>query len=99
MHGVEQLRAVHPVPGLDEEGEAALVQVGEPVNKFPDFVAYVVRYLKRTCPTLGKARIAQMLARAWSLTTSNVPCIAKFGAAPCRCHDLAVHEVSNGRFS
>ena len=49
---------------LDEEGEAGLVQVGEPVNRFPDFVAYMVRYLKAVCPTLGKARIAQMLARA-----------------------------------
>ncbi len=36
----------------------------EPVNKFPEFVAYLVRYFKRTCPTLGKAKIAQMLARA-----------------------------------
>ena len=49
---------------LDEEGEAALVQMDEPVNKFPDFVAYLVRRLKRTCPILGKAKIAQMLARA-----------------------------------
>jgi transposase InsO family protein len=49
---------------LDEEGERRLVQMDEPVNKFPDFVAYLVRRLKRTCPTLGKAKIAQMLARA-----------------------------------
>ena len=49
---------------LDEGGEAGLVQTPEPVNKFPAFVAYMVRYLKRTCPTLGKRRIAQMLARA-----------------------------------
>ncbi len=49
---------------LDEEGESGLVQLEAPVNKFPDFVAYLVRRLKRTCPTLGKARIAQMLARA-----------------------------------
>ncbi len=49
---------------LDEEGEAALVRLAEPVNKFPDVVAYLVRRLKRTCPALGKAMIAQMLARA-----------------------------------
>jgi transposase InsO family protein len=49
---------------VDEEGESALVRAEEPVNKFPRFVAYLVRYLKRTCPTLGKVRIAQMLARA-----------------------------------
>ena len=49
---------------LDEKGEEGLVQVGEPVNKFPDVVAYMVRYLKATCPALGKVRIAQILARA-----------------------------------
>ena len=49
---------------LDEEGEAALVQLAEPVNKFPDLVVYLVRRLKRTCPALGKAMIARMLARA-----------------------------------
>ncbi len=49
---------------LEEEGEAALVRLAEPVNKFPDLVAYLVRRLKRTCPALGKAMIARMLARA-----------------------------------
>ncbi len=49
---------------LDEEGETGLVQLEEPVNKFPDFVAYLVRRLKLSCPALGKAKIAQMLARA-----------------------------------
>ena len=49
---------------LDEKGEEGLVQVGEPVNKFPEVVAYMVRYLKATCPALGKVRIAQVLARA-----------------------------------
>ncbi len=49
---------------LDEGGERALVQTEEPLNKFPDFVAYLVRQLKLLCPALGKARIAQMLARA-----------------------------------
>lgn len=47
---------------VDEEG--GLVQVSEPVNKFPEFVGYLVRYLRRMCPALGKVRIAQMLARA-----------------------------------
>jgi putative transposase len=49
---------------LDEEGEHALVQIKEPVNKFPAYVAYLVRSLKLLCPTLGKAKIAQVLARA-----------------------------------
>ncbi len=49
---------------IDEEGERALVQTSEPVSKFPDFVAYLVRQLKLMCPALGKVRIAQILARA-----------------------------------
>jgi transposase InsO family protein len=49
---------------LDEQGEHALVQLGEPVNKFPDFVGYVVQRLKTLCPTMGKRKIAESLARA-----------------------------------
>ena len=49
---------------IDEEGERALVQTAEPVNRFPEFVGYLVRWLKATCPLMGKVRIAQVLARA-----------------------------------
>ena len=49
---------------IDEGGERALVRIDEPVNKYPDLVAYIVRSLKMMCPSLGKVRIAQMLARA-----------------------------------
>jgi hypothetical protein len=49
---------------VDEEGENALIQVSEPVNKFPDFVRYFVKQLKVLLPTMGKARIAQVLTRA-----------------------------------
>jgi transposase InsO family protein len=49
---------------VDEEGEGALIQVSEPVNKFPDLVRYLVKQLKVLLPTMGKARIAQVLARA-----------------------------------
>lgn len=49
--------------GIDDAGESALVKVGEPVNRFPDFVRHVVRRLKSLCPTMGKKRIAQTLAR------------------------------------
>jgi putative transposase len=49
---------------VDEEGEGALIRVSEPVNKFPDFVRYLVKQLKVLLPTMGKARIAQVLARA-----------------------------------
>jgi transposase InsO family protein len=41
-----------------------LVQLREPVNKFPQLVGYLVRVLKRLCPTLGKRKIAEVLARA-----------------------------------
>jgi hypothetical protein len=49
---------------VGEEGTDALVQIHEPVNKFPDFVRYAVQRLKALCPTLGKARITEMLCRA-----------------------------------
>ena len=48
---------------LDEEGPRAIVQVGDPVNRFPDYVSYVVRRLKVLCPTMGKVKIAQVLCR------------------------------------
>ena len=49
---------------LDERGPEALVQLRQPVNRFPDFVAYLVQRLKTLCPTMGKVKIAQTLARA-----------------------------------
>jgi putative transposase len=49
---------------LDEEGPHALVRIPLPVNKFPDFVAYLVRRLKVLCSSMGKARIANVLCRA-----------------------------------
>jgi transposase-like protein len=49
---------------LDEEGPRAIVQARQPVNKFPEFVAYIVRRLKVLCPSMGKAKIAQVLCRA-----------------------------------
>jgi transposase InsO family protein len=49
---------------LDEEGPHALVQIREPVNKFPEFVRYVVERLKTLSPSMGKVKIAQTLARA-----------------------------------
>jgi transposase InsO family protein len=49
---------------LDEQGPDALLLTSEPVNKFPDFVRYVVQRLQTLCPRLGKVKIAQILARA-----------------------------------
>ncbi len=49
---------------IDEEGPDALVQIREPVNKFPGFVRYAIQRLKTLCPGLGKVKIAEMLCRA-----------------------------------
>ena len=48
---------------VHEHGPDAIGQPPEPVNRFPDFVGDSVRLLKKTCPTMGKAR-ANTLARA-----------------------------------
>ena len=49
---------------LDEESEQALVKLPTPVNKYPAFVAHIVKRLKVLCPAMGKKRIAQVLTRA-----------------------------------
>ena len=49
---------------LNESGPAALVQLRTPANRFPDFVRYAVQRLQALCPTLGKKKIAEILARA-----------------------------------
>jgi len=49
---------------LDEDGPVALVRLPDPVNRFPEFVGYVVRRLKDLCPVMGRARITRVLARA-----------------------------------
>ncbi len=49
---------------LDDSGPHALVKVSVPVNRFPDLVRYLVRQLKILCPSMGKVKLAQVLARA-----------------------------------
>ena len=49
---------------LDDGDERALVETQEPINKFPEFVRYIVRRLKVLCPRMGKRKIAEVLARA-----------------------------------
>ena len=49
---------------VDQKGPNALLQLREPVNKFPDFVRYIVQRLKILCPSMGKAKIAETLCRA-----------------------------------
>ena len=49
---------------IDENGSDALLQLREPVNKFPDFVRYIVQRLKTLSPSMGKVKIAETLCRA-----------------------------------
>jgi helix-turn-helix protein len=56
---------------LDEEGPDTLVRLPEPVNKFPDFIGYVVRRLKILCPTLGKVKTEPRSSPARSARTSH----------------------------
>lgn len=46
------------------DAQDGLLQLSGPVNKYPDFVRYIIQRLKTLCPTMGKVRIAQVLARA-----------------------------------
>ena len=54
---------------LDENGAAALIQLPVPVNRFPDLVRYAVQRLQALCPTLGKKKLAEVLARTVELGT------------------------------
>lgn len=49
---------------IDEDGTDALVQVPQPVNKFPELVRYLVQRFKALGPSMGRMKIAQTLARA-----------------------------------
>ena len=52
------------VKRIDDQGADALLQLREPVNKFPDFVRYIVQRLKTLSPSMGKVKIAETLCRA-----------------------------------
>jgi transposase InsO family protein len=49
---------------LDEAGQRTLVQTATPVNKYPEFVGYIVQRLRTLCPMMGRRKIAEVLARA-----------------------------------
>ena len=49
---------------IDVQGTNALLQLREPVNKFPDFVRYIVQRLRTLSPSMGKVKIAETLCRA-----------------------------------
>jgi hypothetical protein len=55
-----------------------LVRVPTPVNKYPDFIRYLVQRLRVLCPLMGKRKIAETLARAGlHLGTTTVQRISK----------------------
>ncbi len=49
---------------LKRRDDNEFVSLLEPVNKFPDFVRYLVQRFKTLCPHFGKVKIAEVLARA-----------------------------------
>jgi hypothetical protein len=49
---------------IDGQGPNALLQLREPVSKFPDFVRYLVQRLKILNPAMGKVKITETLCRA-----------------------------------
>ncbi|MBT7056589.1 MAG: helix-turn-helix domain-containing protein [Lentisphaerae bacterium] len=68
---------------VDERGQHALLQMPQPVNRFPEFVALAVQRLKVLCPALGKKKIADILARcALHLSTTTVGHMTKGWCPP-----------------
>ncbi len=80
---------------LDEHGPAGLLQIGVPVNKFPEFVHHVVQRLKLICPRLGRKRIADMLCRAGLLlaTTTVGRFLKEFEETPPDESSKAIDEI------
>ncbi len=64
VFGVTEDTIVAWIRRVDEAGDHPLVRLPEPVNRFPQYVAHLVQRLKALCPSMGKVRIAQVLARA-----------------------------------
>ncbi len=72
------------VKRIDDHSANALLQLREPVNKFPDFVRYVVQRLKILNPAMGKVKIAETLCRAGlHLGVTTVGRILKETPQPC----------------
>ena len=62
--GPRQIPAPQTLASSRPSRPDALLRTSEPVNKFPDFVRYLVHRLQALCPRLGKVKIAQVLVRA-----------------------------------
>ena len=48
----------------DETAAAALVQIAQPVNRYPDFIRYLGQRLKVLYPSMGKLKLAQFISQA-----------------------------------
>jgi putative transposase len=82
---------------LREDGSEALVAKPEPINKYPDFVRYIVQQFKTLCPTLGKVKIADILGRAGlHLAASTVGRIVKEKPVPPPTSDEQVAKMPTG---
>ncbi len=83
---------------LEEDGPKALVQTHSPVNRFPEFVAYLVQQFKTLCPKMGKKKIADTLARAGlHLATTTVGRMLKTTAKPPAMPDRGSKREEAGR--
>ena len=78
---------------LDEDGPQALVQLRSPVNRFPDCVAYVVQRMKTLCPSMGKVKIAETLARAGLHLGATT--VGRMLKGPCKNGDSSSAKSSN----
>lgn len=82
---------------LDEQGPRALVQTAEPVNRFPDFVRYMVRRLKVMCPVMGKQKMAETLCRAGlHIGTTTVSRILKEEPTPTLTEEATSDAATGG---
>ena len=82
---------------LREDGSEALVAKPEPINKYPDFVRYIVQQFKTLSPTLGKVKIADILGRAGlHLAASTVGRIVKEKPVPPPTSEVQIANTPTG---
>ena len=63
---------------VDDPESQGLLEVREPVNKFPQFIRAAVKRLKLLCPRLGKDKIAELFCRSGiEISSSTVGRIVK----------------------
>ena len=57
-------KAKYQAEKVSNAADNCLGSFREPINKFPQYVRYLVQQIKVLCPVLGKLKISQILARA-----------------------------------